>query len=289
MIAELPEHHAELDGRRGIETVLVVEIDSIQGRNGGLQSRKILIKNAGRPGALRLYQRGYVFPVSVIRGANAERDPLHRPLFQLRHVSRKIGIVLVAHINSARGQGKLSVEIQIASAADLDTPHDCFGEARILNLRDVRGCVFVKRAAAKNPGKSSLSRRALDRETHCQKYRKKNCRTTAGYEMTSRKCDRLFYEMLHGVSWDIWLEAETTVVESCQGCPRIIHFHAQQAARGTAFRLPPLPRCGANTRDADNKRRPATEDIFISASSINLVCRAIRVYRSSWIALRISR
>ena len=49
--------------------------------------------------------------------------------------------------------------------------------ANLLAEYSERRRVLVKRAAAKDPSKTSLSRRRYARECHCQKKEKKNCRT----------------------------------------------------------------------------------------------------------------
>jgi len=60
---------------------------------------------------------------------------------------------LVADVNAVGGQRKLSIEIQIADAVDLDAPDDGFGETGVLYFSDVAGRVLVKRAAAEEPMK----------------------------------------------------------------------------------------------------------------------------------------
>ena len=80
------------------------------------------------------------------------------PCFRSAMFDGKIGMGLVADVDTVGGQRKLSVEIQVADAVDLDAPDDGFGEAGVLNLSDVVGRVLVKRAAAKDSGESGLSR-----------------------------------------------------------------------------------------------------------------------------------
>ena len=85
-------------------------------------------------------------------------------MFQRRHVRGEVGIVLIADINAAGRQRELTIEIQVAGAADFDAPDNGFRESGILDFGDVVGRVLIKRAAAKDPRISGLSRRRLPQE-----------------------------------------------------------------------------------------------------------------------------
>ena len=137
VITQLAQHHGELNHRGCVEAVLIVEVDRIKSGDGGFQGLKILVENAGGAGALRFDESGYVLPVSDVRGADAERDAFHRALFELGHFGGKVWIGLVADVDSAGGQGELTVEIQVAGAVDFDAPDDGFGESGVFDLGDV--------------------------------------------------------------------------------------------------------------------------------------------------------
>ena len=155
-IAQLAEHHAEFDRSRRVVTVLVVEINSIEGGDGSLQSLKVLIENAGWSSALRVDQSGDIFPVAVVGGSDAESDSLHGSLLQLGHVPGKIRMSLIADVHSAGRQGKLTIEIQVSDAVYLDAPHDGLGKAGVFNFGDVGSGVLIERATAEDSRVAAL-------------------------------------------------------------------------------------------------------------------------------------
>jgi len=157
VIAELAEHDSELDGGGRVEAVFVVEVEGVEGGDGGFQGLKIFIKDAGGADALGVDEVGDVLPVTDVGGADAEGDALDGALLEQRHVGGEVGIGLIADVDSAGGEGEFAVEIQITDAIDFDAPDDGFGEAGVFDFGDVVGCVLVERATAEDAGVAGLS------------------------------------------------------------------------------------------------------------------------------------
>ena len=157
VIAELAEHDSELDGGGRVEAVFVVEVEGVEGGDGGFQGLKIFIKDAGGADALGVDEGGDVLPVTDVGGADAEGDALDGALLEQRHVGGEVGIGLIADVDSAGGEGEFAVEIQITDAIDFDAPDDGFGEAGVFDFGDVGGGVLVERATAEDAGVAGLS------------------------------------------------------------------------------------------------------------------------------------
>jgi hypothetical protein len=65
---------------------------------------------------------------------------------------------LIADVDAVRGQGELAIEVQVSGAADLDTPDNGLGEAGVLYLIDIIGCVLVEGPTAEDSAISGLGR-----------------------------------------------------------------------------------------------------------------------------------
>jgi hypothetical protein len=68
---------------------------------------------------------------------------------------------LVPDISTVRGEGKFSVEIQVAIGLNLDAPNDDLSETGVLDFRDVVRRIDIQRATTKDASESSLSRRRI--------------------------------------------------------------------------------------------------------------------------------
>jgi hypothetical protein len=156
--SQIPEHHAERNGRRSVVAVFIVKVDCVERWNGRFQSLKVFVENAVRASSLRIDQRLDILPIAEIRGAHAERDPPDCPLLQKRHIAGEIGVRLRAHVYSVRRQRELAVEVQVARSAYFDAPDNYFREAGALELLDVVGRVNVERSASKDSSEACLTR-----------------------------------------------------------------------------------------------------------------------------------